>query len=57
MLYNNLETYYKLIFALCQFHKWSPEFIENMIPYEREVYSTLLQNHLQEEEEKAKQNK
>jgi hypothetical protein len=57
MMYNNLETYYKLIFALCQFHKWSPEFIENMIPYEREIYSTLLQNHLQEEEEKAKQNK
>jgi len=57
MMYNNLETYYKLIFALCQFHKWSPEFIENMIPYERDVYTTLLQNHLQEEEEKAKQNK
>ena len=55
MMYNNLETYYKLIFALCQFHKWSPEFIENMIPYEREIYSTLLQNHLREEEEKAKQ--
>jgi hypothetical protein len=55
MTHNNLETYYRLIFALCQFHKWSPEFIENMIPYEREIYTTLLNQHLQEEEEKAKQ--
>jgi hypothetical protein len=55
MAYNKLETYYRLIFALTQFHKWSPEFIENMIPYEREIYSTLLNQHLQEEEEKAKQ--
>lgn len=56
MAYNNLETYYRLIFAMCQFHKWSLESIENMIPYEREIYTTLLNQHLQEEEEKAKQN-
>lgn len=56
MSYINLETYYRLIFALCQFHKWSPQFIEDLMPFEREVYTTLLNNHLQEEEEKSKNN-
>jgi len=36
-----------------QFHKYSLTEIENMIPWEREVYVKLLVNHL--EEEKAKQ--
>lgn len=56
MSYINLETYYRLIFALVQFHKWDANFIENLLPYEREIYTSLLNNHLQEEEEKAKNN-
>lgn len=56
MSYINLETYYRLIFALVQFHKWDASFIENCVPYEREIYTSLLNNHLQEEEEKAKNN-
>lgn len=55
MAYNNLETYYRLTFALFHFQKWSPEFIENMMPFERDLYTTMLNQHLQEEEEKAKQ--
>lgn len=57
MKYMDLEHYYRLIFAMVQFQKWNPEFIENLIPFEREVYTTLLLNHLEQEEEKAKQNK
>lgn len=57
MIYMNLETYYKLNFAMCEFRKWSLETIENMIPYEREIYTSLLQNHLEQEEEKAKNKK
>ena len=30
--------------------------IENMIPFERDIYITLLEQHLEEEEERAKQN-
>jgi len=37
-----------------QFHKYSLTEIENMIPWEREVYVKLLLNHI--EEEKDKQN-
>lgn len=37
-----------------QYHKYSLMEIENMIPWERDIYVALLQQHLEEEEEKAK---
>ena len=49
----DLENYYKLNFALMQYHKYSLTEIENMIPWEREIYLSLLEQHIQEEEEKA----
>ena len=36
-----------------QYHKYSLTEIENMIPWEREIYLSLLELHIQEEEEKA----
>jgi hypothetical protein len=36
-----------------QYHKYSLTEIENMMPWEREIYLTLLENHIKEEEEKA----
>lgn len=57
MRYNTLENYYRLMFALLHFHKWSPEYLECLLPYEREIYVTLLQQRIEEEEELAKQNK
>ena len=38
-----------------QYHKYSLWEIENMIPWERDVYVELLQHHLEEEELKQKQ--
>jgi len=51
----DLENYYKLNFALMQYHKYSLTEVENMMPWERDVYVTLLKNHLEEEELKYKQ--
>jgi hypothetical protein len=48
-----LETYYRINFALIQYHKYSLTEIENMIPWEREIYLALLENHIKQEEEKA----
>ena len=50
-----LESYFKLNFALMQYHKYSLTEIENMIPWERDIYVGLLQAHLEEEELKQKQ--
>tara|TARA_B100000029_G_C17546794_1_gene948733 strand:+ start:1391 stop:1576 length:186 start_codon:yes stop_codon:yes gene_type:complete len=54
MVHMDLENYFRLNFALMQYHKYSLMEIENMIPWERDIYVALLQQHLEEEEEKAK---
>jgi len=51
----NLETYFRLNFALIQYHKYSLTEIENLIPWERDIYVGLLKQHLEEEELKRKQ--
>lgn len=51
----DLESYFKLNFSLVQYHKWSLTEIENLIPWERDIYVILLKNHLEEEEQKAQQ--
>ena len=54
MAHNNLENYFRLNFAMMQYHKYSLTEIENMMPWERDIYVGLLQSHL--EEEKLKDN-
>jgi hypothetical protein len=55
MVHMNLMNYYELNFSLMQYHKYSLTEIENMIPWERDVYVAMLQNHLEEEKLKTKQ--
>jgi len=38
-----------------QYHKYSLWEIENMMPWERDIYVMLLQQHLEEEESKQNQ--
>jgi hypothetical protein len=49
-----MESYYRTNFALIQHHKWSLTEIENLIPWEREVYVTLLVEWLKEEEKRLR---
>tara|TARA_Y100001968_G_scaffold317310_1_gene346169 strand:+ start:342 stop:524 length:183 start_codon:yes stop_codon:yes gene_type:complete len=55
MAHMDLESYYKLNFALMQHHKYSLTEIENMIPWEREIYLALLNQYIEEENLKAQQ--
>lgn len=55
MAHTNIESYFKINFALIQHHKYSLWEIENLIPWERDVYVSLLQNHIEEENAKAQQ--
>ena len=50
----DLENYYRINFALIQFHKYSLTEIENMMPWERDIYVMMLEEHLEEEELKHK---
>jgi hypothetical protein len=52
-----LYNYYKLNFALAQFHGYDVQTLENMIPFEREVYVTMLKQYLQEEKERLQRGK
>ena len=55
MAHEDLESYFKVNFALMQHHKYSLTELENMIPWEREVYLSLLQQYIEEENLKQKQ--
>ena len=55
MAHEDLESYYKLNFALMQHHKYSLTELENIMPWEREIYVSLLQQYVEEENLKAQQ--
>ena len=55
MSHIDLESYFKLNFALMQHHKYSLTEIENMMPWERDIYLGLLYQYIEEENIKAKQ--
>ena len=55
MAHTNLESYNRTNFALIQHHKYSLTDIENMMPWEREVYVTLLTQYIEEENLKQQQ--
>lgn len=52
----SLSSYFELNFALVQYHKYSLTEIENLIPWERDIYVAMLQNHLEEEKLRQQQN-
>jgi hypothetical protein len=48
-----LEGYFRLAFALVQYHKYSLTEIENMMPWELTAWVSLLKEHIDEEKRKA----
>ena len=55
MAHLSAESYYELTFSLMQYHKYSLTELENMIPWERDIYLTLLQQYIEEEKLKQQQ--
>lgn len=52
MSHNSLVNYYTTLFALVQHHKYSISEVEDLIPYERDIYVDLLMSYLKEEKER-----
>jgi len=50
-----LEVYFDITFSLIQHHKWSLTEIENMLPWEREIYVNKLQEYIQEENKRIEE--
>ncbi len=55
MMHNNLVNYYERIFAFKQYHGWSVIELEDLIPWELDVMSSLLSGYLENKEMKRKQ--
>ena len=55
MIHNSISNYYKVIFALVQHHKYSITEIEALIPFERDLYVSMLLEHIEEEKERQAQ--
>ncbi len=54
-MHDSLENMYKTNFALMQHHKYSLTELENMMPWERDIYVNLLIAHINEVEQQRKQ--
>lgn len=52
MSYNSLTNYYSLNFQLMQHHKYSLSDINEMLPFERDLYVDMLMAYLNEEKER-----
>jgi len=55
LYHDNLGNYYKTNFALMQHHKYSLTELDNMMPWEREIYVTMLAQYLEEEKQRMEQ--
>lgn len=55
MAHIDLESYYKVNFSLMQHHKYSLTEIENMMPWERDIYLGLLNQYVEEENARIQQ--
>jgi|TARA_B100002052_G_C15817863_1_gene569094 hypothetical protein len=48
-------NYYQTNFALIHHHKWQIDHIENLMPWEKDIYISMLVDFLQEEEKRMKE--
>ena len=55
LCHDSIANYYELNFALMQHHKYSLTELENMMPWEREVYVKMLHEHIEEENRKRRE--
>jgi len=55
MGHDSLVNYYKTNFSLMHHHKYSLAELEEMIPFERDIYIMLLTQHIEQENQRIMQ--
>ena len=55
MAHDELTNYYQTNFALTKFHNYTLEDLENMLPWERELYMILVENWVKEQKDEARE--
>tara|TARA_R110002153_G_scaffold67570_1_gene179894 strand:+ start:2083 stop:2247 length:165 start_codon:yes stop_codon:yes gene_type:complete len=48
----SLGAYYKMMFSMVQHHKYSISDLENILPYERDLYAEMLVDFIEEQNNK-----
>ena len=54
LCHETLMNYYKMNFALMKYHGYSSTELEEMLPFERDVYVMLLVDYLEKEKERKR---
>ncbi len=54
LIHTNIFIFYQTMFVLCQHHKYSKRDVESMYPFERDVFFTMLIEHIKRMEENSK---
>ena len=49
--HTDLSLYYRMTFALMQHHKYSKSDLDDMLPFERDLFYMMLQEYLKELEQ------
>lgn len=55
--HDSLENMFRVNFVMMQHHKYSLTELENMFPWEREIYTNMLREHIEEENERLRAEK
>ncbi len=53
--HDSLMSIFRVNFDMVQHHKYSLTELENMMPWERKIYVSMLIDHIEEENERIKQ--
>ena len=54
-MHTSLLHYYERVFAFKQYHNWSISEVDEMLPWELDVMTSLLSNYLETQEMRKKQ--
>jgi hypothetical protein len=55
MAHMDLESYFRINFSLITHYKYSLTEIENMMPWERDIYVSMLISYIEEENQKIRE--
>ncbi len=55
MMHNSLVAHYERMFALKQYHNWTVTELDDLLPWELDVVTSLLNNYLEYQDLQRKQ--
>lgn len=54
--YSNIAVYYKTIFSMVHHHKYSLSEVNDMYPFERDLFVAMISDYIEKQNEKKRAN-